>query len=330
MIDKLEFLLALAREKHFGRAAAACGVSQPTLSSSIRQLENVLGMPLVERGSRFIGFTPEGLRALDWARRIVGDARGMRTDLLAMRKGLTGHLRLAVVPTALPIVSRLTTAFTERWPDVKMSVFSRNSTEAIELLDNLEIDACLTYLDNEPLGRVTTTELYRERQHLVTGAAGAFAGRAGVTWAEVAEIPLCLLTPDMQNRRIIDHHFAALGLTAAAKLESNSIMVLAAHVRTGRWSSVMPSILAEALGLVGSGIAMIPIVEPEIVHTIGLVTTARDLRSPLVEALEAEARRLAVSLGDVARPRENVTTPRSCPPNPEDDGSNRETISDSI
>lgn len=304
MIDKLEFLIALAREKHFGRAAEACGVSQPTLSSAIRSLEDVLGAPLVERGSRFIGFTVEGERALDWARRIVGDARAMREDLASMKKGLSGHLRLAVIPTALPMVSRLTTAFTERWPDVKMSVFSRNSTEALRLLENLEIDACLTYLDNEPLGKVAATPLYRERYHLVTGTEGplraALAGRASITWREVGKIPLCLLTPDMQNRRIIDHLLAEVGMTAEAKLESNSIMVLAAHVRTGRWSSVMPRILAEALGLTGASIAVVPIVEPEVAHTIGLVTTARDLRPPLVEALAAEARRLAPLLGDMA------------------------------
>jgi DNA-binding transcriptional LysR family regulator len=77
MLDKLEFLLALAREKHFGRAAETCGVTQPTLSAGIRQLEESFGVLLVNRGSRFQNFTPEGERALDWARRIVGDARAM-------------------------------------------------------------------------------------------------------------------------------------------------------------------------------------------------------------------------------------------------------------
>ena len=138
--------------------------------------------------------------------------------------------------------------------------------------------------------------------HLVTGAEGplraALAGRSSIPWREVGRIPLCLLSPDMQNRRIIDHLLAEVGMTAEAKLESNSIMVLAAHVRTGRWSSVMPRILAEALGLVGPSIAVVPIVEPEVAHTIGLVTTGRDLRAPLVEALDAEARRLAPQLGD--------------------------------
>ena len=93
MIDKLEFLLALAREKHFGRAAEACGVTQPTLSAGVKQLEETMGVLLVNRGSRFQGFTPEGERVLEWARRIVGDTRAMRQEIHALKHGLTGRLR---------------------------------------------------------------------------------------------------------------------------------------------------------------------------------------------------------------------------------------------
>ena len=67
MIDKLEYFIALAREKHFGKAAEDCGITQPTLSAGIRQLEDMLGVMLVQRGSRFQGLTPEGQRVLEWA-----------------------------------------------------------------------------------------------------------------------------------------------------------------------------------------------------------------------------------------------------------------------
>ncbi len=102
MIDKLEMLPALAREQHFGRAAEACGVTQPILSAGLKQLEETFGLLLVHRQSRFLGFTPEGERVLDWARRIVGDARAMHQEIRALKQGLAGHLRLAAVPTALP------------------------------------------------------------------------------------------------------------------------------------------------------------------------------------------------------------------------------------
>ena len=99
MIDKLEFFIVLARERHFGRAAEVCGVTQPTLSASLKQLEEQLGVVLVQRGSRFQGLTPEGQRVLEWARRIVGDTRTMREEMKAARKGLSGHARIAVIPT---------------------------------------------------------------------------------------------------------------------------------------------------------------------------------------------------------------------------------------
>jgi DNA-binding transcriptional LysR family regulator len=67
-----------------------------------------------------------------------------------------------------------------------------------------------------------------------------------VTWAEVAKVPLCLLTPDMQNRRIIDELLRGAGGTPQPTLESNSMIVLFAHVRTGRWASVMPAKLADS------------------------------------------------------------------------------------
>jgi DNA-binding transcriptional LysR family regulator len=85
VLDKLEFLLVLARERHFGRAAEAAGVTQPTFSSAVKSLEENLGTALVERGSRFRGFTPEGERVLEWARRLVGDARTMRHELQRSR-----------------------------------------------------------------------------------------------------------------------------------------------------------------------------------------------------------------------------------------------------
>src|SRR5581483_5072703 len=190
LLEKLEFLLALARERHFGRAAETCGVTQPTLSAGIKQLEDRFGVLLVNRGSRFQGFTAEGERVLDWARRIVGDTRAMRQEVHALKHGL------AAIPIALAMVETLTTPFRARHPEVQFTVLSRTSIEILAHLENLEIDAGLTYLDNEPLGRVTAVPLYRERYRLLVAADGPLGDRDEVTWAEVAQVPLCLLTPD--------------------------------------------------------------------------------------------------------------------------------------
>jgi DNA-binding transcriptional LysR family regulator len=297
MIDKLEYLIALARERHFGRAAEACGVTQPTLSAGIKQLEETLGVLLVQRGSRFIGLTSEGERTLDWARRIVGDTRAMRLEITGLRHGLTGSLRIAAIPTALAMVAVLTTPYRARHPNVRFTVLSRSSVEILTLLENRDIDAGITYLDNEPLGRVSAVPLYQERYQLLTAADAPLGNRNRVTWAEVAQVPLCLLTPDMQNRRIIDDLLRSAGGAPQPTLESNSMIVLFAHVRTGSWASVMPAKLAETLGLTET-IRAIPIVEPEASHTIGLVVPAREPMTPLNAALVAEARRVTATLAD--------------------------------
>ena len=296
MIDKLEYFIALAKARHFGRAAEELGITQPTLSAGIKQLEDQLGVMLVQRGSRFQGLTPEGEQVLGWARRIVGDARAMREEMRAARRGLSGRIRIAAIPTALAMVPRLTTPFREKHPGVTFSVLSRTSIEVLSLLGNLDIDAGITYLDNEPLGRVVSVPLYAERYQLITAAGNPLSDRAAVTWAEVSHLSLCLLTPDMQNRRIIDQHLAEAGVQVRPTLESNSMIVLFSHIRTGKWSSIMPLNLAETFGF-AEPIRAIPIVEPDASHTVGLVAAPREPRTPLVSALLDEAMALAHDFG---------------------------------
>jgi DNA-binding transcriptional LysR family regulator len=295
VIDKLEFILALAREKHFGHAAEACGITQPTLSAGVKQLEEQMGVLLVNRGSRFQGFTPEGQRVLEWARRIVGDSRTMREEINSLKLGLSGRLRLAAIPTALAMVAALTTPYREKHPNVQFTIYSRTSIEVLDLLDNLEIDAGITYLENEPIGRVSNVPLYREHYCLLTSADAPLGNRDSVTWAEIAQVPLCLLTPDMQNRRIIDRLLKGAGGESRPTLESDSMILLYSHVRTGRWASVMPAKIADTLGLTDT-IRAIPISQPKAVQTIGLVVPQREPMTPITAALVAEARRLAPQL----------------------------------
>lgn len=292
MIDKLEFFIALAREQHFSRAAESCGISQPSLSAAVKSLEESFGVLLVHRGSRFRGFTPEGERVLEWARRIIADTRAMHQEVDALKRGLAGHLRIAAIPTALAMSAMLTTPYRAKHPEVKFSVLSHTSVEVLKMIDNLEVDAGITYLDNEPLNRVNAIPLYQEEYRLLTSPKGVLGNRDKVTWAEVGQVPLCLLTPTMQNRRIIDGLLRAAGAEPNPTLESNSMIVLFAHVRTGQWASIMPAKLADTLGLTDS-VRSIPIVEPAATHAVGLVVSDRDKTTPLIGALITEAKQLA-------------------------------------
>ncbi len=288
MIDKLEFFLALAREKHFGRAAEACGVTQPTLSAGLKQLEETLGVMLVLRGSRYQGLTPEGQRVLDWARRIVGDARAMRDEVRALKRGVSGHVTIGVVPTALSAVTDLISPFRDAHPDVTITIRSRTSQLILSDIENLEADCGITYLDNEPVGRVKTQPLYEERYALVTPLNGPLGKRGAVTWREAAGLPLALLTPDMQNRRIIDRALASVGIRAEPKLEADSMVALLASVAAGPWCSIMPMRIAS---IAGHAVTAYPLSEPEIVQIIGLIAPQREPMIPIVAALMLEARR---------------------------------------
>ena len=286
VIRQLEYLVALAREKHFGRAAEACHVTQPTLSAAIRQLEDDLGAPIVERGHRYVGQTPQGRLALEHAHRVLAEVETMRRDIEGLDKGLSGRLRLGAIPTALPIVSHLTAPFTARYPSVAVTVLSLTSQEIQRRLDDFELDVGLTYLDNEPLEHVRVKPIYEEEYVFLTPSSGPFAGRRTITWKEAAEAPLCLLTPEMQNRRIIDGVFRSVGATPKPSVETNSIFNLVSHASSGRWSAIVPRQLLRFFG-VPANTRPVELIDPIARRTIGMIMADRDPPAPLARNLFA-------------------------------------------
>ncbi|MBC9245861.1 LysR family transcriptional regulator [Paracoccus sp. 11-3] len=291
MIDKLEMFLAVAKEQHFGRAAASLGITQPTLSAGIKQLEDQLGVLLIFRGSRFGGLTPEGKIALNWARRIVGDSRQLREEMRATRHGLTGQLRIAAIPTALTWAARLSARFGQRHPNVSFTIMSKTSIEILQMLDDLDVDAGISYLDNEPLGKVSTVSLYEERYMLVCDPASAFAEHQQVGWADLNGCRLCLLSTNMQNRRIINRNLANAGVTPQVAVESASTVVLVAHVMEGGWLTILPEDIARFLTQ-GKDLRLIPMQDGGAGHSVGLVAPWREPHTPVLDALLTEARRM--------------------------------------
>ncbi|WP_037270940.1 LysR family transcriptional regulator [Roseovarius mucosus] len=291
MLDKLEMFIALAKECHFGRAAERLNIAQPTLSAGIKQSEAQLGVQLVHRGSRFGGLTPEGQTALTWAKRIVDDARQLRDEMRISRQGLTGEVRLAVIPTAQTWAGRLCTAFSERHPNVRFTILSRNSCEILQMLDDFKADAGISYLENEPLGRVDTAELYDESYIFVCAQSSQHAKRAKMAWSELDGETLALLTPDMQNRRIINQLFAESGVTPMTCIESNSIIALVASVASGHCMTVLPRDVTSFLSD-GKDLALVPLEGAKRSQKVGLILPHCDPRTPVLSALLAEAKRL--------------------------------------
>ena len=292
LLRNLRYLEALAREQHFARAARACDVTQPTLSAGIKQLEEELGLLIVQRGQRFHGLTPEGLRVVDWTRRILADVESLEQEASELRAGLVGRLRIGAIPVALPTVAQLTAPFAERHPQVSITINSLSSMEIQRGLDDFTLDAGLTYLDNEPLSHVRTLPLYRERFHLFFPADASVGPR--VTWADAATLPLCLLTPDMQNRRILNELFAKHGVAPQAMIETNSVLTLWAYLRTGKWASILPHPFLDLLG-VPEGVRAIPLEGGEGHFTIGVVVPDREPMTPSARELLSVAGNLDFS-----------------------------------
>jgi DNA-binding transcriptional LysR family regulator len=284
LVRHLSYFVTLARERHFARAAAICNIAQPTLSAAIRKLEEDLGVRLVIRSQRFAGLTPEGEKLLVWSRQILTDYNSLRDELTWLRRGLTGTLRLGVIPAAMPAVAFLTSRFADSHPAASIEIQSMTSRAIQQALDAFEIDGGVTYLDNEPIENVRRVPLYRERYVFAAAKDHPLAARSKITWAEAAAERLCLLSEDMQNRRIIDKLAASIGVAIKPKIVGNSFLAICAHLRHGTWASIVPHTLFNVLAGAPDLVA-IELGNPIQTQLIGLVLSNRDPPSPMAGAL---------------------------------------------
>ncbi|QIG48038.1 LysR family transcriptional regulator [Nordella sp. HKS 07] len=290
-IRQLSYLSALAREKHFTRAAQACNISQPTLSGRIRQLEQELGVPIVERGQRYHGLTPEGERVLKWAHTILDNWQAMQQELASIKgrkEQLTGRLMIGAVPSALPMAPLLTQTMQAQHPGVDFTVLSHSTAEILRGLNDFSLDVGIAYLDNEPIDGLTASPLYRERYCLFVASAHPLASRESVSWFEAAQEPLCLLTPNMQNRRIIDRAFRSANCQPQPRLETNSVINLWSNVRFACLASIMPEYFLDALGP-ATGVSAVPLADPHVEHAVGLLVVDREPLAPIIAALQQVA-----------------------------------------
>jgi DNA-binding transcriptional LysR family regulator len=284
LMRHLSFFVTLAQEKHFKKAADLCNVTQPTMSTAIRKLEEDLGAALVVRDHRYLGLTPEGEKALAWGRQILADYDSLQDDLHGMQKGLTGTLRLGVIPAAMPCVSFLTERVCARHSRIQVDIRSMTSRAIQRALDIFEIDGGVTYLDNEPLQNVHRVPLYHERYVFVCRQDHPLASLKSITWSQAVKEPLCLLSEDMQNRRILNAIAASVGLSIVPTVVSNSFLAVCAHLRNGKWCGIVPHTFLYIFGRT-SDLAWVDLTEPQQRHAIGLVLTSRSPQSPIAAAL---------------------------------------------
>lgn len=271
LLRQLEYLVALDREQHFGRAAAACHVSQPALSAALRKLENQLGVTIVNRGQRYGGLTEEGTQVLGWAHRILAERDALLLDLDRLHHGLTATVRIGAIPTAVPILAWLTTALTDRHPRARVRIELLTSAQIVRGLAEFELDAGLTYLPEEPDHSGRLLPLYREHYLLLTPENGPLAERESISWADLDGVPMCALSTSMQNRRILDAAMGEAGVRPDVVIEADTVESLYAHASTRRWSSVVAHPWAHSYG-VPAGMRLIPISPTPHTPQVGLIT----------------------------------------------------------
>jgi DNA-binding transcriptional LysR family regulator len=284
-IKHLHYLLVLARERHFGRAAKTLLISQPALSQAVQQIEKHFGAAIVLRHqSGFHGFTAEGENILAWARQALADHdRLVHAAGDAARDELRGTLKIGLAPVAMSIVSLLTTPFSERYPNVTLTVLSRNLTEIERDLRNFEVDVGVNYLDAVTKTGLRPYLLYNEAYYLLVPDGHFLSTRQSIGWKEVGELPLCLLTPDLQNRIILNGIFERVGTAPQAVIETNCSLGLFAHMRSGKWLTIVPHSYFYLLGD-WALIRSIPIVEPMVTSAMGMLIHERKPIPPTIAA----------------------------------------------
>lgn len=284
----LHCLTALARHKHFARAADECGMSQPAFSMRIRKLEERLGTSVVKRGNRFQGFTEEGEAVVQHARKIMEDVRAMEQDLRSARGEVSGSLALGVIPTALGNAGLLAVELRKDYPEVTVRFETASSIAIQQGIEDGRFDAGITYAEGTSPDLMQVDPLYDEGYVLLAPSGLAPRQLGDITWAEAGELPLCLLEPSMQNRRIVDQTFEQVGIVPRVIAETSGFTSAIVMAVEGLAATVMPKVLIDSLGGFPNTVAL-PLVEPVQEKSVCLVTAYRDPGLPAVDAFRAVA-----------------------------------------
>ena len=293
LLDAMRYLVALEQQRHFGRAASACHITQPALSNAIRALEAELGVAIVRRGRSYEGLTVEGERVLASANRLLHEQELLRQDLHSSHDAPRGSLSIGAVPTTLPVAARFAARLQARHSGIKPIVRSLSSHEIESGLENLSLDIGLGYTDRG--AKFTALPQYVEQYFLLrraaVGAGMDLQVGAQLSWREAAALSLCLLTPEMHNRSIVDAAFRAAGCEVTPAMQTNSIVSVVLSVLDGEVCTVLPGALL-ALARGHKGLEALPLREPDVRTPIGFMVAngtrqSRALAAALALATDA-------------------------------------------
>ncbi len=290
MIDlkDLECLVALARSRHFARAAQDCGLSQPAFSMRIRNLETNLNALIVKRGNRFQQFTPEGEKVLAHARDILERAETLEREIRVSRGEVTGAVVLGVVPTSVAMAAQLAMRLRAEHATIRTRIVTASSLAIQQGIEDGDFDAGMTYSDGVSNDLMHVDHVYGERYVLIAPSAMVAGHAKHIRWTEAAELPLTLLEPSMQNRKIIDRAFLEAGGHPGVVFESNGFNAAIVIARAGVAAAIVPKVLIEELGDY-SDLTVLNLVEPDVEKEISLIVPRQSKNAIISNALRAAA-----------------------------------------
>ncbi len=279
-IRQLNYLIALDKHRHFGRAAESCHVSQPALSNGIRELERELGITIIKRNRTFEGITPEGERVILWVRQVLASLEGLKQEADLVRSVPQGHLAIGVIPTASHAATLLSAEYREILPQLTLEVMSLSTPEILQRLKSQDLHLGMLYDRSLAGDDYDVLPLFSEHYVLVASEQASMPHELG--WAEVADLPLCLLSRDMQNRQTLEEIFKGVDAKPNVVLETNAMRVLLVECLSGRAFSVMP--LSALPTYPEGGGLRIHHIAPEHVEDVCLVRLRREAQPVLSEA----------------------------------------------
>ncbi|HEX6783413.1 MAG TPA: hydrogen peroxide-inducible genes activator [Sphingomicrobium sp.] len=294
-VKQLQYLVALRRFGHFGKAADACFVTQSTLSAGLRELETLLGLTLVERTRRVVRFTPLGEKIADKAVRVLRETEELAEMARAQGRPLHGELRMGVIPTIAPfLLPTMLPRLREQWPELKLYLREETSGAACEALHRGQLDCVLLALPFA-CGDVDSTPLFDDQLYIAYPAGEAPSGKA-VRASDIDEDRLLLLE---DGHCLKDHALSACNrpeLRAHAAMMGTSLHTLVQMVDNGLGVTFVPGMAIEAGILSGTGVDAKPLRSEHPYRRIALIWRRSSPRESEFRMLAETLRRIVGDL----------------------------------
>ena len=283
-LTDLKYIVALARTRHFGRAAEACFVAQPTLSVAVKKLEEQLGIPLFERAPGEVRPTEIGMQVVAQAERTLAEAARVSEIAMAGRDPLVGPLRLGVIPTIGPyLLPTLVPLLKERAPGMPLMLVESYTHDLIAKVKNSELDIIVIALPCEEPGLVAQP-VYDEEFRVLLPQGHAWSKSKGVEPDHLLGEPLLMLGAGNCFRdQVLDLCTRASNAPSPQVLEGSSLETIRLMVASGLGISVMPASAVDPLAQASPLLTVRPFAEPTPTRRVGLVWRSSFPRSKAID-----------------------------------------------